>query len=71
MGEPLARCDLRGHTHTHLEAGDHRPVLPLLIVPDYNVDGATKGPENESNPMNFTINCNGKIAFFKCCEYEF
>ena len=40
----------------HLEAGDHWSVLPLLIVPDYNVDGAGKGPENESNPMNFTVN---------------
>ena len=51
LGEPLARCDLRGHTHTHLEAGDHGPVLPLLIVSDYNVDGATKGPKNKSNPV--------------------
>ena len=41
---------------THLEAGDHRSVLPLLVVPDNNVDGAAKGPENESNPMNFTVN---------------
>ena len=35
---------------THLEAGDHRSVLPLLVVPEYDVDGATKGPKDESNP---------------------
>ena len=35
---------------THLEAGDHRSVLPLLIVPDYNVDGAAKGSENKGKP---------------------
>ena len=44
-----------GHTHTHLEAGDHGPVLPLLIVPDYNVDGATKGSENKGKPEKSTI----------------
>ena len=40
---------------THLEAGDHRPVLPLLIVPEYNVDGATKGSENKGKPEKSTI----------------
>ena len=42
---------MRGHTHTHLEAGDHGPLLPLLIVPDYDVDGATKGPKDQDNPV--------------------
>ena len=36
---------------THLEAGDHGPVLPLLIVSDYNVDGATKGSKDQENPV--------------------
>ena len=35
---------------THLEAGDHRSVLPLLVVPEYNVDCATKGSENKGKP---------------------
>ena len=40
---------------THLEAGDHGPVLPLLIVPEYNVDGPTKGSENKGKPEKSTI----------------
>ena len=36
---------------THLEAGDHGPVLPLLIVSDYDIDGATEGPKYHDNPV--------------------